>query len=551
MIIQHLVQGSDAWHDFRNEHDTASEAPIMMGASKNATRNELLKEKATGSYKEFSAWLQKNVLDKGHEVEALARPIIEAQLGEDLYPVTAKSEEYDNLAASFDGCTLLDNVIWECKQWNQSKADSVKAGVVPEQDRWQVVQQLVVSRADKCLYTVTDGTPENTVSCEYVLQQGDEDSLLAGWAQFNVDRAAFEWTPEKVEAVGEAPESLPSLRINLTGMVTASNLDDFKQQAVARIESIKTNLATDQDFADAEKTVKYLREGEKQLDDAKAKALADTVSIDELFRTVDELKEQMRQKRLQLDKLVKAEKENRRMEIHQKASESFDVFLQELDCPVEPNHTLNIAGVMKGKRTIETLQSAADDEVARAKIECTQAAKIIKANHDLLSGQEQAFLFSDWQQLVLKAPDDLQAIITARIAEHKQREEAKLEQERLRIQQEEQAKAEAEARAKAQEEFKAEMLEEAKRKAQEQMPNPEPEPAPDIAAQQLAPSTFTGGGVTGGVIAASQLQQPEQVTISKAEYKQLKEAAAMLDALIAAGVDNWTGYDDAMRQLAV
>ena len=535
MIIQNLVQGSGDWHDFRNEHDTASEAPIMMGASKNVTRNELLKEKSTGLYKEFSAWLQKNVLDKGHEVEALARPIIEAQLGEDLYPVTAKSEEYDNLAASFDGCTLLEDVIWECKQWNQSKADSVKSGVVPEQDRWQVVHQLVVSRADKCLYTVTDGTPEKTVSCEYALQPGDEDSLLAGWAQFNADRAAFEPAPELVEAVGEAPESLPSLRINLTGAVTASNLAAFKQQAVARIDSIKTDLVTDQDCADAEKTVKYLRDGEKQLEDAKAKALTDTASIDELFRTVDDLKEQMRQKRLQLDKLVKAEKENRRMEIHQKASKSFDAFLQELDCPVEPNHTLNIAGAMKGKRTIETLQSAADDEVARAKIECTQAAKVIKANYDLLSKQEQAFLFSDWQQLVLKAPDDLQAIITARIAEHNQRENARLEQERLRIQQEEQAKAEAKAREEARARAAAE--------AQKQQPAPEPypEPEPAIAAQrQSVPS----------VRYASQLQQPEQVTISKAEYKQLKDAAAKLNALLDAGVVNWTFYDDAMRQLA-
>ena len=35
----------------------------------------------------------------------------------------------------------------------------------------------------------------------------------------------------------------------------------------------------------------------------------------------------------------------------------------------------------------------------------------------------------------------------------------------------------------------------------------------------------------------------EEVTISKAEYESLKEADAFLDALYAAGLDSWEGYD--------
>ena len=39
----------------------------------------------------------------------------------------------------------------------------------------------------------------------------------------------------------------------------------------------------------------------------------------------------------------------------------------------------------------------------------------------------------------------------------------------------------------------------------------------------------------------------EQVTISKAEYRELLNIQARLDCLEASGVDNWCGYDEAME----
>ena len=39
----------------------------------------------------------------------------------------------------------------------------------------------------------------------------------------------------------------------------------------------------------------------------------------------------------------------------------------------------------------------------------------------------------------------------------------------------------------------------------------------------------------------------ETVTISKAEYARLSDEAARMDALREAGVDNWQGWDDAMK----
>lgn len=103
MIEHDLKQGSDEWLSYRLKMCNASEASAMLGLSKNMKRTELLHLKSTGLSKEFSDYVQKYILDKGHEVEAMARPIVEGILGEDLYPLTCSK---GNLSASLDGITL-------------------------------------------------------------------------------------------------------------------------------------------------------------------------------------------------------------------------------------------------------------------------------------------------------------------------------------------------------------------------------------------------------------------------------------------------------------
>ena len=543
MKIVNVQQGSLEWHTLRAQHDTASEASIMMACSKNVKRNELLHMKATGSEQEFSAWFQKNVLDKGHRIEAKARQIAERIVGEELYPVTAVSDE-GTLLASFDGITMLEDVGWECKQWNASKAEAVTSGEVPKEDYWQVVQQLIVSGAEKWLYMVTDGTEENTVSTWVTLDNSHAKQLLAGWAQFRADLEAYQPTEQTVAPQGEAPSALPALKIDLDGAVTASNLPDFKSRALAMIEGIKTKLATDKDFADAESTVKFLQKGEKQLKASKQAALEQTASIAEVFATIDELSETMRQKRLTLEKLVKAEKENRRLEILRKATASFDDFLAELDCPFEPEHSLNIAGAMKGKKTIATLQAAADDEVARAKVEATQGARRLTDNKALIEQHQgnYAFLFSDWRDLIQRDAEFIKLQVENRIAHHKQEEQKRLDAERERIRQEEEAKAKSEAERRAREEALAPTEDEPA--IQTHSPSKgEPGYREPIDTSRIAQAAdnFQRG---------SRLAKPETVEITKKEYEVLLADQARLYALLDAGVENWSGYHDALATLA-
>lgn len=452
MKILELQQGSREWILARQKHFTASEAPAMMSASKNISRNELLHMKTTGTEQEFSDWFQAKVLDRGHAVEAAARPIAEKIIGDELFPATALDDD-ETLLASFDGITMMEDVIWECKQWNETKAEAVNAGHVPDEDLWQVVQQLAVSGAEKCLYMVTDGTEENCVHVWVTNQDEFTNKLMAGWNQFAADMKGYEKPKYEPEAKGSTVEDFPALFADITGNVENTNLTTYQGAVLARIQAINTDLQSDQDFADAESMVKFLDRAEKEIESVKKQALAKTASIDELFRTMDHLREEMRGKRLELNKLVTERKKEVKLEIAQRGRQKVDDHIAKLNeglAPVAlPQIVTDFNGAMKGKRTVATLQSAADDEVARAKIEASETAERMRSNLATLKEAEHAELFPDKQALALKEPDDLKALITARIAEAKAAEEKRLEAERERIRQEEQAKAAREAAQQA------------------------------------------------------------------------------------------------------
>ena len=98
--------------------------------------------------------------------------------------------------------------------------------------------------------------------------------------------------------VGRAPDQLPALSVQVTGMVTASNLKVFEDSALAVIDSVKTTLSTDQDFADAKKAVKWCGDVEEAVAAAKKQALSQTQSIDELFSSLDRISAHARETRL-------------------------------------------------------------------------------------------------------------------------------------------------------------------------------------------------------------------------------------------------------------
>lgn len=454
MKIHDVTQGSLEWHVLRSSHFTASEAPAMMGASKYMTRAELLRQKKTGLAPDVSAAKQE-LFDRGHAAEEAAREILAARIGEDLYPVTCSR---DNLLASLDGMDMAEKVLFEHKLWNEKLAAQVRANELEAHYYWQLEQQLLVTGAEKVIFVCSDGTEANFVSMEYYPVPGRAEALAAGWKQFAADLEEQEAPAAKpVEKIGRAPEMLPAIHVEVTGMVKHSNLDQFRAMALEAISTINTDLQDDQDFADAEKTVKWCTDVETRLSATKSHIMGQAQDIDAVIRTLDEVNEEARQVRLRLERLVKNRKQEIRDKIVMDANEAFRKHIADLEAGFGgkirmPAVGIDVAGAIKGKKTITSLRDSADAELARAKVDASTIATGI--THNLTTLRDQAagfeFLFHDAQQLVLKASEDLQAVISNRINEHKQAEQLRQDQERERIRQEEVQKIEAEQLAKQQ-----------------------------------------------------------------------------------------------------
>lgn len=428
MQVHNVQQGTPEWHALRSSYFTASEAPAMMGASKYQARNDLLALKKTGIVPEVTPQ-QQAIFDRGHATEEMARPLVEEMIGEELYPIVGTS---GNLLASMDGATMLGDTLFEHKLWNATLAAAVLAGELDPHYYWQLEQQLLVSGAERVIFVCSDGTRDNFVHMEYRPVAGRREQLVAGWAQFEEDLGAFEVKEAKVEVIGAAPDQLPALRIEVTGMVTASNLDAFKAHALEVFSNINTELRTDQDFADAEKTVKWCSEVEDKLKAAKEHALSQTESIDALFKAIDDIAAEARRKRLELDKLVKSRKDSIRTEIVMDSAKALQDHIDQIDATLGgrirmPKVHANFAEAIKGKRTIDSLNEAAGAELARAKIDASRIGDLIRLNIASLNelAANHKFLFHDAQDLVQKANDDLVALIKVRINEHEQAEQKK------------------------------------------------------------------------------------------------------------------------------
>jgi predicted phage-related endonuclease len=425
-VIHDVLQGTGPWLRLREGRLTASEAPAMFGVSKYVTRAELLRRKHTGIQEEHSgATLGK--FAAGHAAEAKARPLSEEIAGGELFPVTV-SLDIDGLPllASLDGLSLDESVAWESKLWNEELAEHVRARTLPAHYTVQMDQALLVTGAQRCLFTCTDGTPERFVWCWYERDESKFAALLAGWHQFLKDLESYV-LPEATEpaAVGKAPDTLPALRIEVTGQVTASNLAEFKETALAAIRSVNRELSTDQHFADAEKAVKWCAEVEDRLKAAKEHALSQTASIDALFKTIDDISAEARRVRLDLDKLVARRKTEVKEEAVTRARRALDMHIAVVHAEIAPFRlptvAVDFAGAIKGLRSFDSMQQALDTTLTNAKIAADNVARGIRANvatfKDKADGFE--FLFADLGQIVHKPADDFALQVQARIDAHK------------------------------------------------------------------------------------------------------------------------------------
>lgn len=463
MIVHDLKQGSQEWHQHRAMHFNASDAPAMMGKSKYKTRNQLLHEYATGLFAEVDADTQRR-FDDGHRFEALARPLAEEIIGQELYPIVGSDGKY---SASFDGLTAGDDIGFEHKSLNDEIRACQDADELDAMYRIQMEQQLMVSGAEKILFLATRWD-DNDMLLEskhfwYLPNLVLRKAIVAGWRQFEADLAAY--TPPATDPVVLAAPvlALPAVSIQVNGSIALqSNLDLFGEKLRAYVEGLNKTPDDDQGFADAEAAIKTLEKAQEALEAAESGALAQTASIDEMRRTVALYKELARTTRLSLEKMVKQRKESIRADIVAGGIAKFSDHVRDLNTRIGKPYmsviAVNFTTVIKGKKTLVSLRDAVDTELARAKIEANAVADRIQVNMNLLrdTAKDHAFLFADAGQIVLKAEDDFAVLVKSRIAEHKAAKAKEEEETRERIRKEEEAKAEAKVKAEAEAKIKAE-----------------------------------------------------------------------------------------------
>lgn len=438
MQTYNLIQGSIEWHQLRQSVDgTASEAPAMMGASKYQKRDELLKAKTTAVVQEISG-AQQALFDRGHAAEASIRPHVEQMIGEELYPVTG-SIEIDglHLLASFDGIDMMEQICFEHKLWAEGLAESVRNKDLDPHYYWQLEQQLLVSGAEKVIFVVSDGTPEKMVWMEYFPVAGRREQLIAGWKQFNADRASYVAPEAKPEAVAEEVEFLPAIDIRAQGQISViHNLDVFEQKLSTFLsEKLIREPQSDNDFATLDLQIKAMKDAEEKLKLAGNSILAQIQAVDTAMSKKNSLQEIVRQNRLMAEKLLASEKEARKNEIVNSAKRALvdhiatcNKALAETGTKVlMPEIAVDFLGAAKNKRTLDSLRSACNDELARGKIEANRVLNHIDQNLELLRSlaANHKFLFADIQQLVLKDKDALEAITKQRISEHEAAAEKK------------------------------------------------------------------------------------------------------------------------------
>ncbi|UKH48579.1 hypothetical protein [Vibrio phage vB_ValP_FGH] len=505
MQLFNVEQGSKEWHELRDQHMTASDAAAMMGESRYKGRQQLLKEKK--GHKEQVNAAKQALFDKGHAAEEAARELLEIEMLESFAPVVGAIElDGLKLLASLDGLSEDRQTVFEHKLWNETLAENVRNQVLEPTHFWQLEHQLLVSKAERVLFMVSDGTHEKREFMYYVSMPERREQLIAGWKQFKQDLEGFQ-VEAKQEAVVAVQTSLPVITFNVTGTEIATNIGDCLEHVkeLAQAEMSKV-LETDQDFANKDQLNKDVKKARAALKEIVGKVRGEFVSYSQFEEVAQEMDGVLQKMQSHGEKQVKQAKEEKKQAILNEANAGLLEHIKEANGKIASMGIMAImgdirpdwTGAMKNKRTIESLTNAVNEELAKWKVEINQVIDRVVPNLQYLrdNAEEYKFLFSDAQQLVNQDPEPFQAIVKSRIADHKQAEEERLEAERQRIEREAKEKAEREAEAKAEaererirqeERAKAQAEEQAKREAEKAaQPEPEPEQEPEVIGVDMA-----------------------------------------------------------------
>ena len=217
---------------------------------------------------------------------------------------------------------------------------------------------------------------------------------------------------------------MQALKITLSGEIQSSNFDDWKSDLLAEIKTIGTSLATDEDFSAATANVKRLKKAEKALKDAKQSALDQAADIQQLFKAIDEVREEARQTRLTLERQIKARKQEIKASVVAGGIDTIKAFIAEQSEDfqlIKHSDFLDEAfflEALKGRSTLKTSEKAIGKLCKKIKQSITDKAASVTNNAAALAAMpaaEQA-LFQDRAELLAMEPSALNEVIDSRLS---------------------------------------------------------------------------------------------------------------------------------------
>ena len=256
-------------------------------------------------------------------------------------------------------------------------------------------------------------------------------------------------------------ESTQELAIEIRGEIVANNFDQFSAQVSTEIAAINYELVTEEDFANAEVSIKKLKHIEEVLKLAEQSALDGNEDIAKLTAKLQAAADEVREARLGLEKQVKAEKVAIKAGIIATA-------LERINHRIDIGFKTRVTDATKSRRTIESLTEAANAEADKINGELEEAREIMERFRE------------DHGSAILHGEDDLVRMDAGALEIEMERrvERAAAAEEALKVKQKLQAVADEAAKMEKQLRAAEALTEKSRVEALPPAPAPAPAPAP-------------------------------------------------------------------------
>jgi len=225
---------------------------------------------------------------------------------------------------------------------------------------------------------------------------------------------------------------MKDLIVRVEGKVLSNNFTEFEAAALEVLDSMSTELVTDDDFIKAAKDITLCKEVEDRLDNVKQDIIDQSKDVSEAVTCISDLFTKFRDKRLKQNELIREWKTERRNKIVSEAAEDIRAVIA--DSPVAHGYSVSLSrieAVVKGKQTRETMEKATKQLIDTVSDELTDLEEHYKQATEEIEITEKQYpgLFPDKKTLALKSFDTVTATIEARVNKFKLDQAEKIKRE--------------------------------------------------------------------------------------------------------------------------